>query len=180
MLCLVGMVSFLLPFGVSAGLEGEVEIIGNSDLTEQIGTARDNHQHRYEYQFTSGSATSSAQVDGIYRAIRTLSTGASEGLDLSGTLENPLGSVITFSRIRSMIIENQGTTTITIGSAPANPWYAWSGNASSTIAIPASSAVCFSSPYGTYTVTAGTADILQITNSAGGTGTYKIWILGND
>lgn len=175
------LILFLLVASVVfAALEGQIEITGESDLTETSGSSRDNHRYRVQESYTSGTATTSAQINAVYRATGTLASGAAGTIDLAGSLVDPLGDAVVFTRIRSIIIENTATTTLTIGSSTSNPWTAWSSNAASTLAIPASSCIALSSPFGAWAVTAGTGDILHITNASGGTGTYKLWIVGNE
>jgi hypothetical protein len=172
---------FLVVASVAfAAIEGSLEVIGESDLTEAGGSARDNHRMRFQQSFTEGSATTSAQIEIMYRTSGSIASGASTSIDLAGSLVDPLGDTVVFTRIRGLIFQNTGTTTITIGNAPANGWYAWSSVASSTLSVPASSSIMLASPFGAWQVTAGTGDLLQLTNASGGTGTYKLWIIGND
>lgn len=112
---------------------------------------------------------------------RVLTSGANESLDLAGVLTNFFGETITNARVKYVYIENTSATeTLTVGNA-ASPALLWFGAAAHTIAIPPLGYLEMSNPTAAgWVITAGTADLLKIANSGGGSTTYKILILGAD
>jgi hypothetical protein len=80
-----------------------------------------------------------------------------------------------FVRVKAIYIKNNGTATMTFG-AGSNAW-ATMLNAAGTLKIPAGGFVLIATPDATgYTVTAATADLLNVAGT--GTETYDIAILG--
>lgn len=72
---------------------------------------------------TITDGTAAGQANKVYRSYRSLTTGANETLDLSGTLENFHGDVVAFTGIKSLtiaIVAPDGTKKLTIGNAASN------------------------------------------------------------
>ena len=62
--------------------------------------------------------------DQLWHDTRTLTTGASETLDLSGVLTNGLGATVNFNTVRGIAIINPSlTSTLEYGGAAANTWF---------------------------------------------------------
>lgn len=128
-------------------------------------------------EFANG--TSSGQCDKVFRDQRTLTTGASENIDLAGTLTDPFGATVTFAKVKVIIIENLSTTqTLTVGGAASNQVINWVGAATDTIKIPPGGFFALAAPAAGFAVTADTGDLLKILNSAGASCIYNIVILG--
>lgn len=130
-------------------------------------------------QFLVG--TGANQADMIWTDERTVTTGATDDIDLAGVLSNAFGATLTFAEIVGIILVSDAanTTTLTIG-AGTNPWITMFLATGDGIKVgPGGVFVNFApDASGLGAVTAGTGDILRITNSAGASATYKIVVLG--
>jgi hypothetical protein len=122
------------------------------------------------------------QADRIFHDRRTLAASATEDLDLAGVLLDPFGAAITFAKIRALLIaaDAANTNNVLVGGASANGFVSWVGGATHTVTVRPGGLLLLTAPDATaYAVTAATADLLKIANSAGGTGvTYDIVIIG--
>lgn len=127
-------------------------------------------------KFTPGTATI-AQADLMWADSRSLTTGATEDIDLAGGVSDVFGSLLNFAEVTSIYVENTGNTAITIGGAATNAFIGPFGAATHTVTIPAGDMVLMTNMAG-WTVTAATGDILKVTNAAGATGTYNIVLVG--
>lgn len=134
----------------------------------------------YFKQFASG--TGADQADLIWTDTRTLAASGTENLDLAGVLTDAFGAVITAVEIvaimvtaapgnaNNVVLGNHATAAILLFGAAAHTFAVKPGGVFLAVAPNAS---------GLLTVTPATADMLMVTNSAGGTPvTYTIAILG--
>jgi hypothetical protein len=150
-----------------------VNVLASLNLT--AGTAFDN-------------GTSAGQVDKMFSDTRTLSASSSEDLDLTGTLVDAFGATITMARIKGLLIRASAgnTNNVIIGAnIAANAWATLigpAGAAGGTITLRPGAFIvagCGSADATGWAVTAGTGDLLHITNSAGGTSvSYDVVIIG--
>lgn len=112
---------------------------------------------------------------------RSLTSTATESLDLATTSANLIdyrGNAITFARIKVIAIRNNGPNMIQVG-AGSNPLANWIAAVGDIVQIRSGGLMVLAAPDATaYAVTASTADILRIANSAAGTITYDIALLG--
>lgn len=161
---------------IAATLESSVEIICSSDLvssTGLVGEARDNLRYRLYRYWSDGTGTGSADV--VWHSSRTLASGASEDIDIRGSLTNAIGGAAVFARVYAMTVENVGTTTLVVGGHPTAAFdptlAAISLIGSATLQL------CAPTTAGWPTI-AGASDTIRVTNGSGATGTYKIWLIG--
>jgi hypothetical protein len=137
-----------------------------------------------DYQTVLQTGTGAGQADKIFSDTRTLAASGTEDLDLAGVLTDAFGASITFVKIKALIISAAAgnTNNVLVGGVAA-------GLAS--ILTPAATGVAVVRPGATfavfagqadaagYAVTATTADLLHIVNSAGSTTvTYDVIIIG--
>lgn len=112
---------------------------------------------------------------------RSLASTAADTFDLAstgGNLVDYRGNTITFARVKGIAIYNTGPNAIQLGGG-SNPLVNWIAAAGDIVNIRAGGLFLLLAPDATgYAVTAGTADILRVLNSAVGTITYDIAILG--
>lgn len=128
----------------------------------------------------SGADNAASLSTKIWFDTRTLAASASENLDLAGVLTAFDGSTVTFTKIHGIYIRPADTNTnqVVVGNAASNQFVGPFGAAAHTAAVDAGSTLMFTSKAG-WTVTPGTADILKVANSGGGTGVdYDIVIFG--
>lgn len=143
------------------------------DLT----TVRDALEKAYSIDIASGSG--SGQANQVFHDTRTVSTGATDSLDLSGVLLNAIRQSVIFTAIKLVIIKAAAanTTILSVRRPAANgvPIFA---AASDETPIGPGGLFVWSSPALGVAVTAGTGDLLDIVNAAGASATYDVIIVG--
>lgn len=110
---------------------------------------------------------------------RTLTTGATEDLDLAGSLTDGFGTTLTFTKIRLVMIKADAanTTALTVGNG-TNP-FLFLGTGSHVVVLDASDMILLYKPGANgVAVTAGTGDVLKVANAAGASATYQVLIVG--
>jgi len=131
--------------------------------------------------FTLANGTGANQADRVFTDTRTLSASATEDLDLAGVLTDAFGAVITFVKLKALIIKAAAANTNNVNlSRPAGatgvPVFL---AISDGIIIPPGYTFAWFGPGTGITVTPSTGDLITLTNSAGGTGvTYDVVIIG--
>lgn len=124
------------------------------------------------------------KAERVWADVRSLAIGASEALDLSGSLIDGLGHTIAFNRVIAFVIQAGAANdaTITIGGAVANAWEPWAGASGDKIKLNHGAVAMLFDPSATgFPVTAGTADQLKILNdSATAAATYTIYLIGSE
>lgn len=130
--------------------------------------------------------TLAGQADLLYLDQRQVLSGANDDIDLAGVLLGALGGTITMAELVAMIIinaprsGNPNTTNLTIGGG-TNPVVGWLGGTTPTLGPirPGGALLRFEGDAaGICPITAGTGDILRITNGAGATANYQIGLIG--
>lgn len=145
-----------------------------------VGSASYPVQYSPNYIFTDG--TGANQANKIWTDTRTIAASGNDDLDLAGVLTDAFGSVISFTRIKALIVVAAAANVndVVIGAAAATQVASIFGAVTHTIKVKPGGAFMIVAPDATgYAVTAATADLLRIANSAGGTGVdYTIAIVG--
>jgi hypothetical protein len=158
----------LLMEGEVTSRVGRTNVTGN--VAEQIG-------------MTFASGTSAGQADKWVSAERTLTTGQTEDLDLSGTLTDIFGATVTLAEIVGFALYSlpANTTNLTVGAASSNQWTG-ALNATGTVTLRPGQWMAFGCSLSTdatgFPVTAGTGDLLKVLNAAGASATYRVYALG--
>lgn len=130
--------------------------------------------------------TGAGQADRVHISRRTLAGAANESLDLAGSLTDPFGAVLTFARIKAIIILLQPTTAaafLRVGGAAANGFVNWVADATDKVIVrngPKGGFLALGCGDATgYPVTAGTGDLLKIENGdASLAATYDLCVIG--
>lgn len=134
------------------------------------------------YPIPLSSGTGANQADKLWHDQRTLTASSTEDLDLAGSLVDPFGGTITFARIKGIIIAAAAANTnnVIVGGASSNGFITWVGSATHTVTVRPGGFLALFAPDATaYAVTAATADLLHIANSAAGTSvTYDVVLVG--
>jgi len=145
---------------------GNAEFKQNADLTP--------------IDFTSGSGAN--QINKVWSDRRTLAASATENLDLAGVLADALGATITFTAIKAILIKAAAgnTNNVVVGGHATAAFIGPVVDATDKISVPPGGLVLLVNPSAAgWPVTATTADLLKIENSAAGTGvTYDVTLLG--
>ena len=127
------------------------------------------------------SGTGANQADVVFADTRTVTTGATDSLDLNGGgLTDGLGTAFAPAKIKAVLVVAAGanTTVLSVQRPAANgvPLFMAAGDG---INLRPGAAFAWASPDATgVTVTAGTGDLLDIVNAAGASATYDIIIIG--
>ncbi len=127
------------------------------------------------------NGTGANQADVQWHDTRTLSSGASEDLDLGALTSTLDGSALTFAKIKAIWIKNKSTTStevLTVGAAASNPWIGWLKGADDILDIGPSGVEFGWNPIDGWAVAATTGDVLKIAASSGDTIEYDIVIVG--
>lgn len=140
-----------------------------------------NHLKSLQYSWASGIAAN--QADRIFSDTRTLGASATEDLDLTGTTNLPgIFGNVNFTKVKLLLFAaTSGNTNNVNVTRPASNGLPIFLAASDGLAIPPGGLFLLVGPAlaGLATVTAGTGDLVTVTNSAGGTGiTYDVIIIG--
>ncbi len=132
------------------------------------------------YSLTDGTGADQAKQG--FLDTRTLTASANESLDLSGTLTDSFGAVISFTKLKVLLIQaDRGNANdVLVGGAASNGFISLFGDATDIIKVKPGGMVLLIAPDANgYGVSAGTADLLKIANSAGGSSViYTIGLLG--
>lgn len=127
------------------------------------------------------SGTGANQADRIFHDQRTLAASGTEDLDLAGVLTDSFGATITFARIKAVLITaasgNTNVVNLTRTAVNGVPLFTAAGDG---ISILPGGGFAWWSPGATgVVVTAGTGDLLTVTNGGAGTSvTYDVVIIG--
>lgn len=127
------------------------------------------------------TGTGANESDLLYAATRTLAPSGTENLDLAGVLTDPFGSVLTFARVKVILVRasSLNVNNVVLG-AGTNPWAGpWAGTLPTHAVSPGGLFLAVAPNAAGWPVTAATADILKVLNSGAGTPvTYDIVLAG--
>lgn len=147
-----------------------------SDVLD-LSTVRDDVTKSYNIDI--GNGTGAGLANQVFHDTRTVSSGATDTLDLAGVLLNGIRQTVTLTALKLLIIKPAAanTTTLTVTRPAANgvPIFSAAGDASP---LSANGIFVWSSPGAGATVTAGTGDLIDIVNSAGASATYDVFFVG--
>lgn len=128
------------------------------------------------------NGTGANQANELFTDTRTLTASSSENLDLAGVLADAFGAVLSFTRVKAIMITAAAANTndVVVGGHPTAAFSPMFGDPTDTVVIKPGGTFVLVAPDATgYPVVATTADMLTVTNSAGGTSvTYTIAIVG--
>lgn len=143
--------------------------VGGRQIVDQIPPTPD---------FLLASGTGPGSADIAFSDHRTLATNTSENLDLSGTMTDAFGTTIAAVKVKAIEVhaDKANTTNIIVGGAGSNGFKGPFNDITDQIVLGPDDRIVIASGVG-WTVTAGTGDILKITNSSGATALYRIKII---
>lgn len=161
-----------------------IETRVNAALTgaADLGTTKYEQDQSSRFQWDNGVGANQADV--IWSDERTVTTGATDSIDVAGALTAMLGGTLAMARVKAIRVRNSNaagtpnTTNISLTRPATNgvPIFAAAGDA---IPIHPGGEVLIVAPSaGGYPVTAGTGDLIDIVNAAGASATYRIEIIG--
>ena len=136
-----------------------------------------------DFSTTFGNGTGASQANMWWHDQRTLGASATEDIDLAGSLTSVFGTTITFTSIKMIYVKasasNNVANNVNVSRASANGFVLFLA-ASDGFALPPGAFALMVNPNATgWVVTAGTGDLLTLTNSAGTNSVvYDIVIVG--
>jgi hypothetical protein len=160
---------------VTAGLTGtQVNTVGGL-----VGTLSATTTGTFSASLATG--TGASQADLIYQSSRTLAASTAENLDLAGVLADSFGAVLTFVKVKAIYIKasSANTNNVVVGGHATAAFLGPFVDSTDKQTIPPGGCVLWAAPVSGWTVTATTADLLKVENSAAGTSVaYDIAIVG--
>ena len=135
----------------------------------------------YSESNSLANGTAASQADLLFSDTRTLSASGTEDLDLSGSLSDAFGNTLAFVKVKSILIvaSSDNTNDVQVEPAAANGFLGPFAAVGDQLDIPPGGSIMLNAPVNGWTVTAGSGDLLTITNSAGTTSVeYDIVIVG--
>ena len=136
---------------------------------------------------TNGTGLDNANQ--VYADSGAIGAAATVDIDLAGTVTDVFGNTITFANIKAIFVKNTSTTgaVINLGggsnAAGLNAFDTWitstAADGSEAIILPQNAAVLLWNPIAAgYVVTAGTIDLLSMTETATLVGAYELMVVG--
>jgi hypothetical protein len=167
---------------MTTSFTGSVKVGVTGTLTNSIDIGSVAQSINYSQNYSLANGTSANQANMVWLDTRTLTASSTEDLDLAGGLSDAFGNTVTFTRIKAIIISasSANTNNVVVGGDGTAAFVNWVSDATDKLVVRPGGTLCLVSPDSTaYAVTATTADILQVANSAGSTSvTYDIVLIG--
>lgn len=149
----------------------KTRVAGTLTGSPDVGTASFSFNELFETALTNG--TGANQANNVFVDKFTISGAGTQTYDLAGGVTSALGTTLTFTAIKALVLKNTGTATLTYGGG-SSPFLGWLGDASDEINIPAGGAFVLIDPTAAgQTVTASTGDLITI-GATDGAGTIII------
>jgi hypothetical protein len=155
-----------------------------ADLTTARDLVSSTAPLNYRNRVTLASGTGAGQADLIFSDTRTINASSNDDLDLAGSLTDALGTTLTFVKIKALVVVAAAgnANNVLVGGDATNTFLTYVVTEGDAIVLrPGAGLALFAGVADAtgYAVTAGTGDLLRISNSAGGTSvTYDIVIVG--
>lgn len=127
------------------------------------------------------SGTAAGQVDKVWSDTRIVTTGATDSIDLAGTLTDSFGAVTTFVKVRAIlaVAAAANTTMLSLARPAANGSILFAAASDQIAGVSFGGIiVAWADLQAGVAVAAGTTDLISIINSAGASATYTIAVLG--
>lgn len=165
-----------MPFGSTLSLRLQAARTGSLDIEALASTI----DRTTSVIHADGTGANQATI--MWSDQRTLTSGSSESLDLSGSaLTDAFGAAVALTSIKGIILyaSTANTTNLTIGNV-TNGLATIFGAATQSLTLhPGELLVKWTPLAAGYGVTASTADLLRVANASGASAIYDIIIIGN-
>jgi len=125
---------------------------------------------------TNGSASNQATT--LFSDYRPITNGGTDNIDLAGSLVDAFGNVVSFTKVKAIILESDAANTvdITVGNG-TNPFQGPFGAVTHTLALSPGGLIVLMAPQVGWTVVAATGDILKLLAGAANVN-YRIHVIG--
>lgn len=159
-------------------LDLRMKILVREWLTGDLITPQGTHELDFSGVRPSGSSAGRVQV--AWSDSRSVTNGVPDTIDLRGGTTGAFGQAAqAFAVVTHVFVRNKSTVSgrnLTVGGG-SNPFITWLAASGDAVVVGPDGFVAVASPLDGYATTAGSADILTITSSAG-TIDYDILIIG--
>lgn len=138
-------------------------------------------EHALSAALSWTDGTGAGQADTVWSDKRTLGDGANENLDLSGALSTAFGTTMALTAVKAIMIKAAAanTTNLTVTAPAVNGVAGLFAALDDGIVIKPGGVFLWADPSAAgVTVTAATADLLNVANGAGAAATYDVIVLG--
>ena len=145
---------------------------------KDVGTVQSTPALSVNDVFTNGSGAN--KIEAVVYDTGSIAASGSADVDLAGALKDPAGDAVTLTKVKGFIVKNTSTTGdgITVGGTFAS-WLAAGGDAVKV--MPGGSIVVSNPTADGYAVTAGSADVMTLTNlDSVNAQTYEVEVLGEE
>lgn len=166
-------------------LTTNLSVSANITQTNQLDLALATFPLLKTYATILQDGSAAGLADRLFTDTRTIAASSNDDLDLAGVLTDAFGAVLTFARIKALIVSaaTANTNNVVVGGSASNPVTSFmTGTTPATIIRPGATWALIAGQADAtgYAVTAATADILRVSNSGAGTPvTYDIIIVGS-
>jgi hypothetical protein len=144
-----------------------------------LGTASFPYDVQDDNTYTNG--TGANQCDLAANITYTITTGATQNLDLAGAISTALGVVVTMVKLKVLYIKSRSTNTtnITVSRPAANGVVVFGAASGALAPIEPGGRVMWESPGAAgVAVVAATGDLIAITNAAGASAVVDVYVAG--
>ncbi len=126
------------------------------------------------------NGTTTGLADIVWGDQRTIAASGNEDLDLAGSLTGVLGGTVTIVKLKAVMVKAaSGNTNNVVITRPASNGVPLFAAASDAISVLPGGTFLWVAPGAGITVTAGTGDLINFSNSGAGTGvTYDVVFVG--
>ena len=143
---------------------------------KDVGTVQSTPSLSVNDVFTNGSGAN--KVEAVVYDTGSIAASGSADIDLAGALKDPAGDLVVLTKVKGFLVKN--TSTVGDGIIVGGTFASWLGAASDAVKIMPGGSIVVSNPTESgYTVTAGSADVMTLTNlDAVNAQTYEVEVLG--
>lgn len=167
---------------MATSLTARIRLEINADLVNSLDIGSVKYPLAYGAHYVLSDGTGADQAKEAFTDTRTLAASATENLDLAGVLADVFGNLLTFTKIKALIVKADATNVndVLVGGHATAAISTLFGDATDKVRVKPGGTVAFIAPDANgYAVTATTADMLTVANSGAGTSvTYTIIIIG--
>ena len=143
---------------------------------KDVGTVQSTPSLSVNDVFTNGSGAN--KVEAVVYDTGSIAASGSADIDLAGALKDPAGDLVVLTKVKGFLVKN--TSTVGDGITVGGTFASWLGAAGDAVKIMPGGSIVISNPTAAgYTVTAGSADVMTLTNLDGvNAQTYEVEVLG--
>lgn len=129
---------------------------------------------------TLDNGTGANQADKVWSDTRTVTTGATDSIDVAGSLTDAFGATFTLARVKVIYIKasSSNTTDLQLARPASNGVPLFSAVSDAIVIKPGGVFLWATGDATAIPVTAATADLISVINGAGASAVYDIVIVG--